>query len=147
MLDGVFKLKKDAALVIDGSAFPAFSGQGKYRNQRSQMCVPNNGPIPIGTYFIVDRPSGGGNIFEQLRKAEWFALFAKDRVIDDERWCAGVLRGQFRLHAKGPLGLSEGCITLERDVDFDFLRRSLLKTERELIPGTKLMSYGTVQVW
>jgi hypothetical protein len=147
MLDAVFKLQQDAALVIAGFSFPAFSGDGELRNRRTHMCVPNQGPIPVGSYYVLDRQSGGrlGPI-KQLFKGDWFALYAKDRVIDDERYCAGLLRGQFRIHANGPLGLSQGCITLERASDFALLHAVLKQTTMEAIPGTELMSYGSVRV-
>jgi len=80
------------------------------------------------------------------RKSDWFALYANDRVIDDERYCAGLLRGQFRMHAKSGRGISKGCITLELESDFALLRRLLEATDMEQVPGTKWMSYGTVVV-
>lgn len=148
MLDALFKLQQEAALVIAGFSFPAFSGDGELRNRRTHMCVPDQGPIPVGTYYILDRQTG---LFSSFRKGEankkdWFALYAKDRIIDDERYCAGVLRGQFRLHPKGPNGRSRGCLTLVHDSDFALLRQLLISTETERIPGTKFMSYGTVLV-
>jgi hypothetical protein len=147
MLDAVFKLEPDAKLVIAGFSFPAFSGDGELRNKRKHMCVPNQGPIPVGSYYILDRQSGGRlGAIKALFKGNWFALYAKDRVIDDELYCAGLLRGQFRIHAKGTLGQSLGCITLERASDFALLHTVLKQTRMEAIPGTELMSYGMVRV-
>lgn len=146
MLDGVFKLQPETALVIAGFSFPAFSGDGEFRNRRTHMCLPNQGPIPVGTYYIVDRPEGLRDKVREHAKSDWFALYAKDRVIDDERYCAGLLRGQFRLHPKRGRGLSKGCITLELESDFALLHRLLETTSMELIPGTQWMSYGTVVV-
>lgn len=147
MLDGIFKLEEKAALVIAGFSFPAFSGDGEFRNRRTHMCLPDQGPIPVGTYYILDRQSGGRLSFVYDRiKTDWFALYAKDRVVDDERFCAGLLRGQFRLHAKGPNGRSKGCVTLERASDFALLRQLLKTTKTEVIPGTSFVSYGVVQV-
>ena len=145
MLDAIFKLEPDAKLVIAGFSFPAFSGLGESRNQRTHMCLPNQGPIPVGTYYILDRQTVWYQIRED-RKSGWFALYAKDRVVDDERYCAGVLRGQFRMHAKSGHGISKGCITLELESDFALLHRLLEATTMERIPGTKWMSYGTVVV-
>jgi len=147
MLHGHFKIEAHPSLVIGGLWLPAFSGDGEYRNRRLYMCLPNNGPIPVGTYYIVDRRSGGrlGGINDALKR-DWFALYAKDKVVDDERWCAGVQRGQFRLHPKGPRGLSQGCITLERQEDFVRLRDLLRCTTRETIPGTDLTTYGMLVV-
>jgi hypothetical protein len=147
MLDALFKLQPNAALVIAGFSFPAFSGDGELRNRRTHMCVPDQGPIPIGTYYILDRQSGGRlGAIKQLFKGDWFALYAKDRVIDDERYCAGIMRGQFRLHPKGWQGLSQGCVTLEHASDFALLRSILKQTEMEQVPGSDLMSYGSLCV-
>lgn len=147
MLDALFKLQPEAALVIAGFSFPAFSGDGEFRNRRTHMCLPDQGPIPIGTYYILDRQSGGklGAVYDYF-KGDWFLLYARDRVIDDERYCAGLLRGQFRLHPKSGRGLSKGCITLEVESDFALLSRALKATKMEQIPGTQWMSYGTVVV-
>lgn len=146
MLDGVFKLQSEAALVIAGFSFPAFSGDGEFRNRRTHMCLPNQGPIPVGTYYIIDRQESLREKLRHHKKDGWFALYAKDRVIDDERYCAGLLRGQFRLHAKSGHGLSRGCITLELETDFALLSTLLKATSVEQIPGAEWMSYGTVTV-
>ena len=145
MLDGVFKLEPVAKLVIAGFSFPAFSGDGESRNLRTHMCLPNQGPIPVGTYYVIDRQTVWYRI-DKNEKSNWFALYAKDKVVDDERYCDGVMRGQFRLHPKGRRGVSRGCITLELASDFALLRRILGATETQLIPGTEWMSYGTVVV-
>ncbi len=43
-----------------GSAeFPAFSGLAPHINKRTSICIPDHGPIPPGTYYIVDRETGG----------------------------------------------------------------------------------------
>jgi Protein of unknown function (DUF2778) len=148
MLNALFRLQPEASLMIAGFSFPAFSGDGDLRNQRTHMCVPNEGPIPVGTYYIIDRETA---LFDRFRKnkekkKDWFALYAKDRVIDDERYCAGVIRGQFRLHPKGERGVSRGCVTLESASDFALLRELLKSTEMEQIAGGQFMSYGTVLV-
>ena len=146
MIDGVFKLETNAKLVIAGFSFPAFSGLGEFRNRRSHMCLPDFGPIPVGTYHVIDRETSLQEYFGKNRKSDWFALYANDRVIDDERYCAGMLRGNFRMHPKRGSGISKGCITLELESDFALLRRLLEATAMEIIPGTKWMSYGTVVV-
>lgn len=147
MLKGSFKLKAKTALEISGLSLPAFSGMGAMRNRRTHMCIPDQGPIPVGTYYILDRQSGGklGFFYEKV-KADWFALYAKDKVIDDQRYCAGVLRGQFRLHPKGPMGVSRGCITVEQQADFALLSRLLKQTEMQPIPGTEFLTYGIIDV-
>ncbi|HGL4259696.1 DUF2778 domain-containing protein [Burkholderia dolosa] len=89
---------------IAGRAFPAFSGAGPHANKRTFMCVPDLGPLPVGTYYIVDRKSGGwlGTLRDSIAgNSEWFALYADDGRVDDETFCDDVKRGRFRLHAGG----------------------------------------------
>ena len=69
-----------------------------------------------------------------------------DGAIDDYTWINGVRRGNFRLHPKGPAGLSKGCITLLHPTDFQALRRALLNTNTILARGTNLRAYGTIRV-
>lgn len=57
---------------LEGSAgsFVAFSGDGSHRNKAGSTNVPDDGPIPQGSYYIVERPSGGRvGQFEKLRSA------------------------------------------------------------------------------
>ncbi|WP_246881177.1 DUF2778 domain-containing protein, partial [Pantoea ananatis] len=110
-----------------------------------------------GRYFIVERPSGG--TLRPLRerflkevygtdRSTWFGLYRDDGKIDDYTFIQGVKRGNFRLHPIGPLGLSEGCITLVHPIQFSYLRDMLLKYGPTLnIPGSQLKAYGTVQVF
>ncbi|WP_429522902.1 tlde1 domain-containing protein [Paraburkholderia youngii] len=91
----------------------------KLYHKAAGMCTPRIGAIPVGRYYIFDRRSGGilGPWKDRLNlngnnKSEWFALYAIDANIDDDKvLCDGIIRGQFRLHPKGRLGRSEGCIT------------------------------------
>ncbi|MDR3214200.1 MAG: DUF2778 domain-containing protein [Azoarcus sp.] len=135
---------------IGGAKYDAFSGDGNHRNKVSAMCVPDLGPISIGTYYIVQRTSGGrlGRLRDLLNDhTEWFALYAKDGVIDDvSTFCEGVARGAFRLHPKGPLGISQGCIVIDRKTDFDLVRSTLLATTGFTIPDTGIQAYGVVNV-
>ncbi|GDO95315.1 type VI secretion protein [Escherichia coli] len=39
--------------------FMAFSGNGIYRNKGACGAIPNDGPLPQGKYWIVERGSGG----------------------------------------------------------------------------------------
>jgi hypothetical protein len=48
-----------SAFEIAGRSFRAFSGLADHANKRRDMCVPDHGPIPIGTYYIVDRDPEG----------------------------------------------------------------------------------------
>ncbi|MCR9003713.1 DUF2778 domain-containing protein [Rahnella perminowiae] len=83
--------------------FPVFSGLFPHTNRIG--CGGNeNGPIPTGKYWIVDRPRGG--VRSRLKEYEkhirtgndyssWFALYRQDGLIDDSteksaRLCAKV---------------------------------------------------------
>ncbi|MCL2898527.1 DUF2778 domain-containing protein [Brenneria tiliae] len=150
-------------LTMNGvGTFMAFSGNDKYRNKGGCVLVPNNGPIPAGRYWIVDRPTGGlKSIAKSLAKDlwnsvakqnpsnhfEWFALYRDDGQIDDYTWIEGVSRGNFRLHPIGGAGLSLGCITLQRKTDFSMLRNILLNTQKIPVNNSaKLMAYGSIEV-
>ena len=129
--------------------FPAFSGLSSYINKRSTACAAGFGAIPPGAYYIVDRESGGilGSIRDKLNhRADWFSLLADDGKIDDERICDQVTRGKFRLHPKGPLGISQGCIVINNHQDFMILRGLLKGGGRQEIKGTSVLAYGKVIV-
>jgi len=124
----------------------AFSGLGPARNNPAFESRPGVGPIPRGSYYIVDRPKGG--VLGPIRnfifdRQEWFALYRDDGGVDDVTTIGGIQRGQFRLHLGSR---SEGCITLTSMSDFRRLRELLLKTETSTIPGTNIKYYGTVTV-
>jgi Protein of unknown function (DUF2778) len=151
MHDCHFALNGDAmsAFEIGSKSFPAFSGLGDKVNQRRAACESGVGPIPPNKYYIVDRKSGGtiGPILDRARgRTEWFALYAADKSIDDKTFCMSVERGNFRLHPKGRQGISQGCITIEHEADFMFIRSLLLCARTQRIPGTDMMAYGTVSV-
>jgi hypothetical protein len=142
--------KPMSKLVVGASSFPAFSGLGEHANTRSFACVPNKGPIPPGKYYIFDRQSGGllGPLRDMFQKhSDWFALYAMDGNIDDDiTLCNKIKRGSFRLHAKGSLGISQGCITVESVSDFQRLKSMLKGSKPEVVPGSSLQAYGTVTV-
>ncbi|WP_375603186.1 DUF2778 domain-containing protein [Enterobacter hormaechei] len=135
--------------------FPAFSGQKYGRNNVTMASRPKIGPIPPGRYFIVGRQSGGrldairsfylNNIYGTERET-WFALYQDEGKVDDTIFIEGVRRGEFRLHPVGPAGLSEGCITLCQQSDFDYLRSALLNTTMMQIPKSSFRAYGTITV-
>ncbi|WP_343216046.1 DUF2778 domain-containing protein [Collimonas antrihumi] len=143
-----------SAFSIGGLSVPAFSGKGTDVNRRMAMCNRNTGPIPAGTYYIFDRQSGGllGPLKEILNlngndKRNWFSLYAIDDNIDDDKViCNEIIRGEFRLHPKGPLGLSEGCITIEHLGDWGRIRSPLKRGEQFSVPGSALKTYGRVTV-
>lgn len=159
-LDGKFVIANAdySPLSFPGiGTFLAFSGNGAYRNRGGCGAVPNEGPIPAGTYYIVDRPAGSiGNrlrawavdsykstFYYHVDHSEWFALYRDDDSIDDKTIINEAERGGFRLH---PGMVSEGCITLPHLADFEKLREALLDSEKINIPNTDLEAYGTIEV-
>lgn len=162
-LQGTFILNNAdySPLTLYGvGTFLAFSGNGVYKNRGGCAIIPNEGPIPPGKYWIVDRPDGGGfgswaqavvkDTFNKVVRGaeftrfEWFALYRDDKSIDDSTWYNHVLRGHFRLH---PGTLSEGCITLPHNSDYAVLRNALLRTGQIRVPCMKsLMTYGSIEV-
>lgn len=75
--------------------------------------------------------------------SEWFALYRYDRKINDTIFSHAVSRGGFRLH---PGKVSDGCITLARQPEFNLLRTPLLRTSKTPVPGTNLKAYDTIEV-
>ena len=151
MIDCTFVLngKPMSVFRCGATSFPAFSGFGKHINQRASACFASEGPIPPGTYYIFDRQSGGllGPFYDMFNEhSDWFALHAIDGKIDDETYCNKVKRGAFRLHPKGSRGISEGCITIEKKTDFQFLRTILKGSTPVAVPGSTLKAYGKVVV-
>lgn len=146
-------------LMYGIGTFMAYSGNREYRNRAGCIAVPDNGPIPDGLYHIVKRSTGGwiGIIRTDLHdsyswltstpviKYEWFALYRDDGRIDDYTWVNNVERGNFRLHPRGPLGVSLGCITLQHRTDFIAIRQALLCTSQVKLRNG-LMSFGTIEV-
>jgi len=148
-------------LAIDGlGTFDAFSGNAEFRNRGGCTAVPDNGPIPAGKYWIVERPTGGirsqalawakdewNTIFgNPSNHREWLALYRDDGRIDDVTWVNGVKRGQFRLHPASGHGISLGCITLPSRVDFLRIRTALLATKPIPAGDSGLNAYGTIEV-
>ncbi len=139
--------------------FMAHSGKGIYRNKGGCGAVPDNGPIPPGKYWIVERGSGGlgswakakaQDLFNKMYygtefgRDEWFALYKDDWGIDDGTWINNVHRGLFRLH---PGTVSEGCITIAHNSDFATIRNALLNTSPIQVPCMRsLMARGWVEV-
>lgn len=130
--------------------FVAFSGHGPHQNNPDSCGVANEGPLPTGRYYIVDRESGGvlGPVRDLLRgKYKWFALYRDDGTIDDRTFIENVQRGRFRLHPGGPGGgRSDGCVTLPFHEQFDRLRAWLLGQPDAVVPGTAMRTYGTLDV-
>lgn len=140
--------------------FMAFSGKGIYQGRGGCTAVPDNGPIPAGKYWIVDRPTGGigsqalawakdtrnSILGRPSHHNEWFALYRDDGKIDDYTWINGVKRGNFRLHPAGGRGVSLGCITLPSYSDFAAIRAALLHTPTIPAGNSGLHAYGWIEV-
>lgn len=151
MVECTFELngKPMSELKCGPHKFPAFSGLSSYVNKRMTACVAGFGAIPPGAYYIIDRESGGilGSIRDTIKnRRDWFSLLADDGKIDDEMICDQVTRGQFRLHPKGSLGISQGCIVIDDAHRFLDLRALLKATTQQKIKGTSVMTYGRVIV-
>lgn len=48
-----------SAFKVGAMSFPAFPGLGDYANKRQSLCLAGLGPIPLDTYYILDRQTGG----------------------------------------------------------------------------------------
>jgi hypothetical protein len=130
-------------------SFDAFSGSAPFTNKKTAACLANAGPIPPGTYYILDRESGGllGPLWDRIKgKADWLALYAMDNRIDDITYCNEIKRGNFRLHPKGAYGISKGCVVIDKPGEFQHLRSVLRSIKPASIPGTRLSAYGKVVV-
>lgn len=133
----------------------AFSGDGKSINDPNATARQDEGPLPAGKYYIIDRQSGGRfgwledavkDTFVHSNRREWFALYRNDGKIDDWTFVNGIRRGNFRLHPVGRLGESKGCVTLANPTQFDKLRAFLKSQPTAKIPGTDITYYGTLEV-
>ncbi len=139
--------------------FMAFSGNGIYRNKGACSAIPNDGPLPPGKYWIVERGMGGPgswikaksqDLFNKIYngaefgRSEWFALYKDDLGIDDGTWIDNVHRGLFRLH---PGKHSEGCITIAHNSDYALIRNALMNTNLIQVPCMRsLLARGWVEV-
>ncbi|HTH59294.1 MAG TPA: DUF2778 domain-containing protein [Paraburkholderia sp.] len=146
--------------VFGVGVFPAFSGDGIYRNRGGCTAAAGKGPLPAGKYWVVERPGGGiaSRLQTQIKDAynaargnpshhhEWFALYRDDGRIDDWTWIDGVRRGNFRLHPVGGDGVSFGCITLQSRTDFNRLRQALLQTTTVQAGTSGLRAHGWIEV-
>jgi hypothetical protein len=153
-----FELNGQAVSILKcegGLQYDAFSGNGApYVNNPKYQSTVQAGPLPVGRYYIVDRQSGGrlGWLRESIQslgstdKSGWFGLYRDDGKIDDHTIVEGIGRGAFRLHPMGPLGISEGCVTLHSAIGFEELSAFLRSKKGEYVPGTQLKYYGVLEV-
>ena len=146
--------QKTSLLVCGSESYIAFSGLSKDVNDPDKTNDADSGPIPIGTYYITGRPSGGSHpylsallhdLISNSDRSQWFALFSTTTA-QDFMMVKGVTRGNFRLHPEGRLGISEGCITLVNQADFDRLAKRLRDQQPALISNTGTPYYGIVEV-
>lgn len=151
--------------------FDAFSGQKQGRNNPNMTAVKDNGPLPKGIYYIVARiptsqiptdtlrvwyhylsqkATDEYELYYGVNREDFFNLYRSDDNIDDKTLFHGINRGQFRLHPLGPMGVSEGCITLPNKDDFYKIRNYLLNNHKKyLIPGVNqkhITAYGIIIV-
>jgi len=134
---------------IQGLRVPAFSGLGPHVNQAMSACLVALGPIPTGRYWVFDRQSGGltGPLRDLFTgRSDWFALYGIDQKVDDEVYCGHVKRGRFRLHPKGMLGRSEGCVVIDENADFMLVRSVLLRQKPQTVQGSPLKAYAVLSV-
>ena len=148
--------KATSTLTCQGTApVTAFSGHSEGRDNPADTDLENVGPLPEGTYYHVDRQSGGYfGYFRDLWDAYgygstdrrlWFMLW--NPASGDETNINGIKRGNFRLHPIGRLRLSDGCITVVNPYEFDRLQKFIRSKKAMLpVPGSALRAYGTVEV-
>jgi hypothetical protein len=106
-------------------------------------------PFPPGPTTLSTVNHGGnlGWLYDAFcQRGDWFALYAKDGRIDDETFCEEIKRGKFGLHQKVGTGISKGCITIDRQSDFNRILSILKGAPKQDIYGTKLTAYGSVFV-
>jgi hypothetical protein len=147
--------KETSPLVCSGfGSIEAYSGHGKGRNNPDDVTDVGVGAIPPGTYYVVDRRSGGllswlreefGPLVGSTDHRTWFMLW--NPYTGDATMVHGIRRGLFRLHPDGPMHESDGCITINNRGEFDRLRRYLLTMGATMpVPGTGMKAYAKVEV-
>ncbi|HUB90381.1 MAG TPA: DUF2778 domain-containing protein [Dyella sp.] len=153
-----FRLNNQTASLLQCpgvGVLPAFSGRNKGRDNPNAIAREEIGPIPPGTYYIVDRQSGGhmGWLWDLWGRygwgttdhSQWFMLW--NPATGDTTFVGKIKRGQFRIHPEGPRRLSEGCITVTDIEGFKKFAAFLRKRGADLpVPGTTMKAYGTVVV-
>ncbi|MBT0962864.1 tlde1 domain-containing protein [Denitromonas iodatirespirans] len=123
--------------------------RGRSSTNTTRLGTLNNEPLMhMGDQLL---GSGRGGLLGPLRdfftgRDDWFALYAADGRIDDETFCDAVKRGNFRLHPKGRLGRSEGCVVIDRAADYVHLRTLLKSVRPQTVPGASLQAYGSLVV-
>jgi hypothetical protein len=153
-----FLLNRRATSTLSCPGFgelEAYSGRESGRDNPDAITLEKTGPIPPGTYYLVDRQSGGtmgwmrdlwGKFgYGTTDHTKWFMLW--NARSGDHTNINGVKRGEFRLHPEGPARLSEGCITVKDPAGFERLQRYIRRGPPRIpVPGTSLRAYGRVEV-
>ena len=148
----------EAKLHVYGvGTYSVFSGVKPYTNDPNCSYMINSA-IPVGRYWIVERPEGSfvnkarARIWDRMtgnRHDEWFGLFS-EQTMSDTVFIQGTSRGSFRLHPIRPngSGISQGCITFFNPTDFQIVRRAILSTKKTMIRrgNLQLSVYGRVDV-
>lgn len=152
----ILNAQQTSVLTCQGTAaVAAFSGQLTGRDNPNATDKEDIGPLPKGTYYLIDRQSGGrlGYFYDMWSahgygstdRHQWFMLW-NPRTGDSTK-INGVTRGHFRLHPMGPRGLSEGCITVVNPGAFDKLQKYIRSQGATVtVPGSQFKAYGTVDV-
>ncbi|ENN8406535.1 DUF2778 domain-containing protein [Serratia sp. PGPR-27] len=163
----IMRMEYDDLALMSGKAtlhvyglgtFKVFSGRERYINNPNCTAIPDYGAIPVGQYYIVDRPPSsigntiknfGGDLINGTNHNEWLGLFNSE-TMSDHVFVNGVQRGGFRLHPLRPNGSGEswGCITFFSVPDFQTVRSRLINTKQSRVPGSRngLLAYGRVDV-
>ena len=147
--------RETSTLVCSGyGTVEAFSGHAHGRDNPDAVALRSIGPIPKGTYYLVDRQSGGmlGAVYDALSphfrstdRTKWFMLW--NPRTGDFTNIGSVQRGNFRLHPAGGNERSEGCITLVNPAEFELLQRFIRSSPPVIpVPGSTLKAYGMVTV-
>ncbi|MFP6561694.1 DUF2778 domain-containing protein [Paraburkholderia sp. B3] len=144
-----------STLVCSGyGAVDAYSGHDRGRDSPVDVADVGVGAIPPGTYYIVDRQSGGrmgwlrdmlGPFVGTTDRRLWFMLW--NPYTGDSTMINGIRRGNFRLHPDGPHHESDGCITVKNPAEFDRLQHHIRQHAPDLpVPGSDMKAYGQVDV-
>ncbi|EFW77385.1 DUF2778 domain-containing protein [Pseudomonas savastanoi pv. phaseolicola] len=139
----------------NNESYDAFSGSTNFANDPTAVSNSDNGPLPPGRYYILDRESGGRlgwlrdpvkDFIARTDRREWFSLYRDDGHIDDETTIDSITRVNFRLHPVGVAGLSEGCVTMPSKIAFEKLSIYLRNMDGGRIPGSGQKYYGILDV-
>ncbi|RMM11287.1 hypothetical protein ALQ25_100555 [Pseudomonas coronafaciens pv. atropurpurea] len=139
----------------NNESYEAFSGLTDFANDPAEVSNAENGPLPPGRYYILNRESGGTlgwlrdpitDLIARTNRSDWFSLYRDDGQIDDSTIIDNVKRQNFRLHPVGPMGVSEGCVTMTSKLGFEQLSVYLHNMDGDRIPGSGQKYYGILDV-